>query len=84
MRLVGVRTRLLSTTFCPFVASACNPCAAGGYKPCGAAEPVELSDAEAQAAYGCFKDVMQSGYAKSGLTSDVGLAIASAYRGWTR
>jgi hypothetical protein len=27
---------------------------------------------------------MQSGYAKSGLTSDMGLAIASAYQGWTR
>ncbi len=43
-----------------------------------------MTDAEAQAAYGCFKDTMQSGYAKSGLTSNMGLAIATAYQGWTR
>ena len=43
-----------------------------------------MTDDEAQAAYACFKGTLQSGYAKSNLTSDMGLSIAAAYQGWTR
>jgi hypothetical protein len=43
-----------------------------------------LTDGEALTAYNCFKDTLRSGYAKSGLTSDMGPAIATDYQGWSR
>lgn len=58
----------------------CNPCAAKNpcnpCNPCAAAEPVELSEAEANAAYDCIIGEMQAAYAKSGL------AVAKDYAGW--
>ncbi len=53
---------------------ACNPCAAKNpCNPCGGAAPVELSAAEAQAAYDCIITEMKAAYAKSGI------AVASSY-----
>jgi hypothetical protein len=51
--------------------------------PCAAGAPVELTTAEARAAYECVKGGMQAGYAKSKLMSDTGLAIAGQYQGWS-
>lgn len=58
----------------------CNPCAAANpcnpCNPCAAAAPVELSEAEAKAAYDCIIGEMRAAYAKSGL------AVATDYAGW--
>ena len=66
----------------PCAASACNPC--NPCNPCAAAAAVELTDAEANAAYNCVKGSLKAGYAKSKLNSDTGLAIAANYQGWKR
>ena len=60
-------------------AAACNPC-----NPCGAAAAVELTDAEAIAAYNCAKGMLKAGYVKSKLTSETGLEIAAQYQDWRR
>ena len=67
-------------------ANPCNPCAAANpCNPCGACNPcnpcaaggeVELTDAEAAAAYDCLLDEMRAAYAKSDN------AIAAIYAGW--
>ena len=73
---------------CNPCAAACNPCAAAACNPCspcspcGAAAAVELTDAEAIAAYNCAKGVLKAGYAKSKLTSETGLEIAAQYQDW--
>ena len=51
---------------------ACNPCG-----PCGAADEVELSAAQANAAYACIKGSLKAGYAKSGNQ------WVTAYQSWT-
>ena len=56
----------------PCAAKACNPC-----NPCGAGAAVELSPAEARAAYDCLKGSMAGGYAKAGVKDVQG------YSGWT-
>ncbi len=61
----------------PCAAAACNPCNPCG--PCGAgAIAVDLTGAEATAAYDCILNQMQAAYAKSGDP------IAKAYAGWRR
>ncbi len=66
----------------------CNPCAAANpcnpCNPCAAAAAVELTDAEAAAAYNCIKGKLKTGYAKSKLMSAGGVAIAANYQGWKR
>ena len=58
----------------------CNPC-----NPCGAGAAVELSFAEATAAYDCVKGNLKQGYGKSALASEIaGLAIAASYQNWNR
>lgn len=52
--------------------SACNPC-----NPCGPADEVELSAAQANAAYACIKGSLKAGYAKSGNQ------WVKAYQSWT-
>ncbi|NQV21611.1 MAG: cytochrome P460 family protein [Rhodospirillales bacterium] len=54
----------------------CNPCNPCG--PCGASPVVELTAAEAAAAYDCVKGELKAGYAKSGV------AFAKSYQGVTR
>lgn len=54
-------------------ADPCAPCA-----PCAPAADVELTAAEAQAAYDCLLDEMLQGYAQSGLD------VAAAYPDWPR
>lgn len=51
---------------------ACNPCG-----PCGAGGDVELSAAQATAAYACIKGSLKAGYAKSGNK------WVKAYQSWT-
>ena len=55
---------------------ACNPC--GGCNPCGAADDeVELTAAQANAAYACIQGSLKAGYAKSGNQ------WVNAYQLWT-
>ena len=59
----------------------CNPCAAKGCNPCnpcGAGPAVEISAAEAEAAYICLKPEMKKAYRKAGLRQVRG------YAGWLR
>lgn len=72
----------------PCAAAACNPCnpcaAANPYNPCGGCNPcgagggVELTDAEAQAAYDCLLKEMAKAYGKS----DNDLAVS--FTSWRR
>jgi len=60
-------------------ANPCNPCAAANpCNPCGAGAAVELTDAEAAAAYDCISGQMRAAYGKSGD------AVAAGYLGWQR
>lgn len=57
----------------------CNPCAAKNpCNPCAAGAAVELTDAEAVAAYDCLRDGMRAAYGSSGN------ATAASYAGWRR
>ncbi len=59
----------------------CNPCAAKGCNPCnpcGAGPDVEISAAEAEAAYICLQPEMKKAYRKAGLRQ------VSGYTGWLR
>ena len=61
----------------------CNPCAAAGNpcgacNPCGASGAVQLSDAEAVAAYDCLLNEMRAAYAQSGHP------VAASYSEWRR
>ena len=60
----------------------CNPCAASNpcnpCNPCAASDPVELSDAEAAAAYDCVIADLKAAYGKSGLPA------AKNYTNWRR
>ena len=62
-------------------ANPCNPCAAANpcnpCGPCGRADEVELSAAQANAAYACIKGSLKAGYAKSGNQ------WVTAYQSWT-
>jgi hypothetical protein len=73
----------------PKASSPCNPCAAGNpcnpcaaasnsCNPCAAAGPVQLTDAEAVAAYDCLLNEMRAAYAKSGSP------VATSYSEWRR
>ena len=55
-----------------------NPCAANPCNPCGAAQAVELSDAESAKIYDCMIEEMQAAYVKSGN------GTAKAYTSWRR
>jgi hypothetical protein len=64
-------------------ANPCNPCAtanpcaaANPCNPCAAGSQVELTDAEAKAAYDCLFEAMKAAYAKSDN------AIAGIFAGW--
>jgi len=57
----------------PCAAAACNPC-----NPCAAGGGIELTDAEAAAAYDCARPAMAAAYARSGL------AAARDYPAWRR
>jgi len=60
-------------------ANPCNPCAAANpCNPCAAGAAVELTNAEAVAAYDCVTGQMRSAYGKSGD------ATAAGYTGWRR
>ncbi len=56
-------------------AAKANPCAAKA-NPCGAADAVELTDAEARSAYACIEKTLHSAYAASGHP------VATGYAGW--
>jgi len=62
---------------CAAACNPCNPCAAA-CNPCGAGGPVQLTDAEAVAAYDCLLAEMKAAYAKSGN------AVAASYSEWRR
>ena len=56
----------------------CNPCAAKNpCNPCGAAAVIELTSAEAKAAYDCLRPEITAAYAKAGVTQ------VAEYSGWT-
>jgi len=57
----------------PCAAKSCNPC-----NPCAAGPAVEISAAEAEAAYICLKSEMKKAYRKAGLRQ------VSGYTGWLR
>ncbi len=69
----------------PCAANACNPCAAtnpcnpcAAANPCAASDDVELTNAEAAAAYDCVTGQMRAAHARSGN------ATAASYGGWRR
>lgn len=63
---------------CAAACNPCSPCAAAACNPCGAGGPVQLTDAEAVAAYDCLLAEMKAAYAKSGNP------VAASYSEWRR
>ena len=55
----------------------CNPCAANPCNPCGAGGAVEITSAEAAAAYACLLGELKAAYAKAGL------GVVKDYDRWT-
>lgn len=57
--------------------NSCNPCAANPCNPCGAGGAIELTSAEAAAAYACLLGELKAAYAKAGL------GVVKDYDRWT-